>query len=334
MPESRPLRHGDPERLGGYRLIGILGEGGQGIVYLGERDAGESEGGAGSELFAIKLLRTHLSGNERARRYFAREVSAAQRIDPSFTARIVEADVEGRTPYIVSEFVDGRALSDVVRGDGPLAGEGLHRLAVGTLNALAAIHRANVVHRDFKPSNVLLGADRPRVIDFGIARALDATMSVSSGVVGTPAYMAPEQLGGQPLTPAVDMFAWGATMVFAATGASPFGNDSLPVMMQRILHADPVIGDIQGGLRDLVWYCLFKDPARRPTAEQALTLLGDAPAEAGAPAGADAPGLPAVVRERPHVYVRHRGQAGEARPRRRARRRAPPGGAHGALAGG
>jgi ABC-type transport system substrate-binding protein/serine/threonine protein kinase len=289
MTESRPLRQGDPERLGGYRLIGILGEGGQGIVYLGERDSAEPDDSSeeSRERFAVKLLRTHLAGNERARKYFARELSAAQRIDPSFTARIVEADVDGRTPYIVSEFVEGRALSDAVRTDGPLAGEGLHRLAVGTLNALAAIHQANVVHRDFKPSNVLLSADRPRVIDFGIARALDATMSVSSGVVGTPAYMAPEQLGGQQITPAVDIFAWGATMVFAATGVGPFGQDSIPVMMQRILHADPVIGDVQGPLRDLVWYCLYKDPAQRPTTQQALSLLGDAPGEAfSAPFGA------------------------------------------------
>src|SRR4051794_17962972 len=190
MTERRPLRQGDPDRLGDYRLVAILGEGGQGVVYLGERDDGTAapddteqpddtgsladSDGRSRELFAVKLLRTHLSGDERARRYFARELAAAQRIDPSFTARIIEADVEGRIPYIVSEYVDGRPLSETVRAEGPMTGAGLHRLAVGTLNALVAIHDVNVVHRDFKPSNVLLSPDRPRVIDFGIARALDA----------------------------------------------------------------------------------------------------------------------------------------------------------------
>ena len=279
MPGPRPLRPGDPERLGDYRLTGLLGEGGQGIVYLGERldDAASdgAEAGEGSrERFAIKLLRTHLSGDDRARRYFARELASAQRIDPFFTARIIEADVEGQTPYIVSEYVDGRPLSETVRDDGPMFGPELHRLAVGTLNALIAIHQANVVHRDFKPSNVLLGADRPRVIDFGIARALDSTMSMTSGVIGTPAYMAPEQLNGQQVTPAVDVFAWAATMVFAATGAPPFGQDSIPVMMHRILNADPLIGNIQSPLRELVWYSLYKNPAQRPTTHQVLAGLG------------------------------------------------------------
>ncbi|MBC6470653.1 ABC transporter substrate-binding protein [Actinomadura alba] len=324
MPDSRPLRPGDPERLGGYRLIGLLGEGGQGIVYLGVADKSGSEGPAASEneasgneasgngargnepggnepgedgsgagtvhdgddagpggdgdettgpFYAIKLLRTHLSSDARARRYFAKEVAAAQRIEPSFTARIFEADMEGRTPYIVSEYVEGQPLSDTVRSDGPLSGPELQRVAIGTLNALIAIHQANVVHRDFKPSNVLLNADRPRVIDFGIARALDSTISVSSGIVGTPAYMAPEQLTGQQITPAVDVFAWGATMVFAATGAPPFGQDSIPVVMHRILNTDPFIGDLQGPLRDLVWYCLYKHPSQRPTVQQVLAAL-------------------------------------------------------------
>jgi peptide/nickel transport system substrate-binding protein len=304
MPDTRPLRPGDPEHVGEYRLTGILGEGGQGVVYLGERldaepddtpdgaedDAtGDAERGTG-QLYAIKLLRTHLSGDARARRYFARELAAAQRIDPSFAARIVAADVEGVTPYIVSEYVDGRPLSEIVRTQGPMSGPELHRLAVGTLNALIAIHQANVVHRDFKPSNVLLSADGPRVIDFGIARALDSTVSMSSGVVGTPAYMAPEQLTGQPVTPAVDVFAWAATMVFAATGTPPFGQDSIPAMMHRVLNADPVIGGIQSPLRELVWYSLYKDPARRPSTHQVLAGLNETPAPSPAPMYA--PGSP------------------------------------------
>jgi serine/threonine protein kinase len=306
MPDFRPLRPEDPERVGDYRLVGLLGEGGQGVVYLGERldgtepspgeAAGGEDGAVRREWFAIKLLRTHLSGDERARRYFAREFTSAQRVDPSFTARIVEADVEGRTPYIVSEYVEGRALSDVVREQGPLSGAELHRLAIGTLRALAAIHQANVVHRDFKPNNVLLGADRPRVIDFGIARALDSTMSMTSGVVGTPAYMAPEQLNGHRPTPAVDVFAWGATMVFAATGRSPFGRGSLPVMMNRILTGDPDIGTIASPLRELVWSCMYKDPARRPTAAQLLARLGEPAAAPGVFSQTPAP-RPAVPPE-------------------------------------
>ena len=296
MPDTRPLRPGDPDHVGGYRLTGLLGEGGQGVVYLGERrddepsdTPGDAEKAGGGELFAIKLLRTHLSGDTRARRYFARELAAAQRIDPSYTARIIEADVDGVTPYIVSEYVDGRPLSETVRTEGPMAGPEIHRLAVGTLTALIAIHQANVVHRDFKPSNVLLSADGPRVIDFGIARALDSTMSMTSGVVGTPAYMAPEQLSGQPVTPAVDVFSWAATMVFAATGVPPFGQDSIPVMMNRILTADPVIGSIPSPLRELVWYSLYKDPAQRPSTHQVLASLGETPAPA---APMYAPGSP------------------------------------------
>lgn len=318
MPDTRPLRPGDPEHVGDYRLTGLLGEGGQGIVYLGERidespdDAsGDAADGSAQDppktLFAIKLLRTHLSGDTRARRYFARELAAAQRIDPSFTARIVEADVDGVTPYIVSEYVDGRALSDAVRADGPMSGQELNGLAVGTLNALIAIHQANVVHRDFKPSNVLLSADGPRVIDFGIARALDSTMSMTSGIVGTPAYMAPEQLSGEQVTPAVDVFAWAATMVFAATGVPPFGGDSIPQMMHRILTADPNIGAIQSPLRELVWYCLYKNPAQRPSTHQVLTSLNEASVPP-APAPLYGSGMPWGAAPVPDP------QAGQARP--------------------
>lgn len=313
MPDFRPLRPGDPERLGGYRLIGLLGEGGQGIVYLGEPEedpagdadtdadeaaaaaadadadagAGAAEpDGAARQVYAIKLLRAHLSGDQRARRYFAKELAAAQRVDQDYTARIIEADVDGETPYIVSEYVDGRPLSDAVQADGPMSGEQLRELAIGTLTALASIHAVNIVHRDFKPSNVLLGRDRPRVIDFGIARALDVTMSVTSGVVGTPVYMAPEQLSGRDITPATDMFAWGATMVFAATGTPPFGQDTIPAVMQRILNTDPAIGDLRSPLREHVWYCLAKYPGHRPTARQLLDRLTGPQGSWTSPAGA------------------------------------------------
>ncbi|MEV1175017.1 serine/threonine-protein kinase, partial [Nonomuraea sp. NPDC049784] len=166
-------------------------------------------------------------------------------------------------------------------------GADLQRLAVATATALAAIHRAGVVHRDFKPANVLLGRDGPRVIDFGIARAAGHSLTVTSSIVGTPAYMAPEQLAGAPLGPAVDVFAWASVMVFAATGSPPFGNDSLPAVIRRILHDEPYLGDLPGPLRPIVLSCLTKDPAARPAMQDVLLrLIGAPPAgTAGAPTG-------------------------------------------------
>ncbi|GAA0366192.1 hypothetical protein GCM10009530_14980 [Microbispora corallina] len=267
------LGQGDPSHVGAYRLVGVLGEGGQGVVYRGE--------GPGGAPVAVKVLHARFAGDARARSRFAGELAHAKRVAAFCTARVLDADADGDRPYIVSEYVDGPPLSEVISSGGPTRGPALDRLAIATVTALAAIHQAGVVHRDFKPGNVIMGADGPRVIDFGIARALDATGTLSSAVVGTPAYMAPEQISGAEVGPPADVFAWACTVVAAATGAAPFGQSSIPVVMHRILHEEPDLGPLSGPLRDIVAACLAKDPARRPTARQVLLrLLG----------GAEAPG--------------------------------------------
>ncbi|MBE1536784.1 serine/threonine-protein kinase [Actinomadura algeriensis] len=267
------LRPDDPERVGRYELTGRLGEGGQGVVYAGR-------GPDGGEV-AVKLLRAHVAHEPKARDRFVRELGFAERVAEFCTARVLDADIHGDQPYIVSEFVPGPSLYELVRAEGPRTGAALQRLAIGTATALAAIHRAGVVHRDFKPPNVLMGEDGPRVIDFGIAKALDGTSTMTSQVVGTPAYMAPEQVSGQEPGTWTDMFAWGVTILFAATGRSPFGDDTVPAVMHRILHADPDTSMLPQPLAGLVTACLAKDPAHRPTAPNVLLgLLG-----LGAPPG-------------------------------------------------
>ncbi|MBE3009706.1 MFS transporter [Microbispora sp. NEAU-D428] len=271
MAGLRALRADDPRQVGLYRLVGLLGEGGQGTVYQGLAPGGEP--------VAVKLLHARFAGDDRARARFAAELDHARRVAVFCTARVLDADVAGDRPYIVSEFVAGPSLGEVIASGGPVTGGALERLAIATVTALAAIHEAGVVHRDFKPGNVIMGPDGPRVIDFGIARALDATGTMSSAVVGTPAYMAPEQIAGQAVGPAADVFAWACTIAHAATGTTPFGQDSIPAVMNRILHADPDLGPsagaLTGPLREILTACLAKDPARRPTARQILlSLLG------------------------------------------------------------
>ena len=273
-----PLRPGDPERLGEYELAGRLGEGGQGVVFEGRGPEGER--------VAVKLLRAQFTSDASARARFVREIEAAERVAGFCTAQVLDADAEGDQPYIVSELVPGRSLQELVREEGPRSGGELYRLAIGTATALAAIHEAGIVHRDFKPPNVLMGPDGPRVIDFGIAKALDATGTMTSHVVGTPAYMAPEQVAGAVVGPHTDIFAWGATIVYAATGRSPFGSDTIPAVMHRVLHLDPDLSALPQPLAGLVAACLSKDPGRRPTAPQLLLHLLDA--QGAAPAGAAA----------------------------------------------
>ncbi|MEO3828576.1 serine/threonine-protein kinase [Actinomadura sp. B10D3] len=271
MSAAGTLRPGDPERLGPYRLLGRLGEGGQGVVFLGE------DGRGAHGRVAVKLLNGGFGPETEARSRFLRELETAKRVAEFCTAAILDADVAGDRPYIVSEFVDGPSLHRVVTTEGPRAGGALERLAVGTATALVAIHRAGVVHRDFKPHNVLLGPDGPRVIDFGVARALDTGTITSGGAIGTPAYMAPEQLEGLRAGPAADVFAWAGTMVFASSGRLPFAADTMPAMVGRIMHGEPDLGELTGPLRDLAARCLAKDPAARPTASEVLrALLGDA----------------------------------------------------------
>ncbi|WP_433478346.1 serine/threonine-protein kinase [Spirillospora sp. CA-142024] len=270
-----PLGPDDPRGLGGYTLLGRLGEGGQGVVYLGR----DGDGG----LVTVKLLRGGVAAGQRARSRFVKEADAALRVSGRHTARVLDADMTGDRPYIVSEFVEGPSLQHVVEDRGPLPAPRLRKVAARTAAALAAIHRAGIVHRDFKPGNVLLGPDGAKVIDFGIARTADALgldTPLTTGPVGTPAYMAPEQIEEEPVGPAADVFAWGATMVFAATGHPPFGSGPSAAVMRRVTSRRPDLGDMEGPLRDLAARCLDKNPAARPTAAQLVRALraGQGPA--------------------------------------------------------
>jgi serine/threonine protein kinase len=266
MPEAWPLRPEEPRRIGAYTVVGRLGEGGQGVVYLGQTGSGER--------VAIKLLQTHLGEDQGARTRFVRELAVAKRVARFCTAQVLDADIAGDRPYIVSEYVEGPSLSQMVAGNGPLSGAVLERLAIGTATALAAIHQAGIVHRDFKPGNVLLASDGPRVIDFGVAKALDPGSTGSSAVVGTPSYMAPEQFGAERVGPPADVFAWASTMVYAQTGSPPFGADTIQAVIGRILHAEPWLGeDLSEPLRGLVIAALAKDPTRRPAAPDLLMRL-------------------------------------------------------------
>ncbi|WP_449061719.1 WD40 repeat domain-containing serine/threonine protein kinase [Planomonospora algeriensis] len=281
MPGPRPPRPDDPVRLGEYRLLGRLGEGGQGVVHLGESPSGTR--------VAIKVLHAHVAGDPGVRRRFLREVEAARQVPPFCTARVLDVGTTGDQPYVVSEFIDGESLEQRVGSRGPLDPRDLERLAIGTATALAAIHRAGIVHRDFKPANVLLGPDGPRVVDFGIARSTDlATVSVS--VMGTPPYMSPEQLSGGWLGPPSDLFSWAGTILFAGTGRTPFGRDiALAALVYRILHQECDLTGLPEGLRPVVDRCLAKAPEHRPAAEQVLLALitGDGAARPGTamPAG-------------------------------------------------
>ncbi|MCI4067095.1 serine/threonine protein kinase, partial [Micromonospora sp. R77] len=249
---------------GPYRLLGRLGAGGQGVVYLGEDDTGDR--------VAVKMINIDLS-DPRARSQFMKEIAAARRVAPFCTAQVLFAEVDGERPYVVSEFIPGPTLHRHVREHGPVVGNALHRLAVGTATALAAIHRSDVVHCDLKPDNVVLGQDGPRVIDFGIARALGITETASSQVMGTTAYMAPERFRNDGVGPPCDVFAWAATIAFAAGGRPPFGNDSLFAVMHRVLHEPPDLPALPPGLDALIRQCLAKEPADRPEAEQVLVRL-------------------------------------------------------------
>ncbi|MEV0404407.1 serine/threonine-protein kinase [Actinoallomurus sp. NPDC050550] len=277
MSDVDALRAGDPTTIGRFSLIGRLGEGGQGIVFLGEDDTGRRA--------AVKVLHSRPDDISQLGR-FVKEIQTTQRVEAFCTAEVIEVDFNGTPPYVASEFIPGPSLHRLVTEQGPRVGSALHRLAVATATALAAIHEAGVVHRDFKPSNVMMGPDGARVIDFGIARAVDAAGTLTGHVVGTPAYMAPEQIGGAPAAAPMDVFAWGCVIVFAATGRSPFGQDSVMQVIRRIIHEPPDLGDLAEPLRGIVADCLAKDPAARPSAQDVLLrLLGRrTPSAPGGPA--------------------------------------------------
>ncbi|WP_272496412.1 serine/threonine protein kinase [Actinomadura terrae] len=280
MPELQP---GDPRRLGSYEIVDRLGEGGQGVVYAGVDASGNRA--------AIKLLRADLAGDAAARNRFVREAQAAKQVARFCTAQVLEADVAGDQPYIASEYVPGPSLYKQVTEQGPITGAPLDRLAIGTATALVAIHQAGIVHRDFKPHNVIMAPDGPRVIDFGIARALDTGQTAATKAIGTPSYMAPEQVAGATLTEAVDVWAWATTLVFAATGHPPFGDDTVVAVINRVMHEPPSLEGVPADLHRMIAACLVKEPERRPTAQQLMmALIGSGPGGAGA-AGAGAAGV-------------------------------------------
>ena len=263
--------------IGGYRLLRSLGRGGFGEVFLGETEDGSRA--------AVKLLHVSWAGDQDMRRRFAAEVEQARRVSEFCVARILDADLEAERPWIASEFIDGPTLQDSVQEEGPRSGSELHRLAVSTATALAAIHSAGVVHRDLKPDNIMLAADGPRVIDFGIARAVEATSVTASGVVGTIGYMAPEQLEGARLTAAVDVFSWAAVMVFAATGREAFPAPTQASRIARILGGAPDLDGVARPLADVLAACLNKDADARPDAPALLQRLIAGPAGGTPPAG-------------------------------------------------
>ncbi|MEV6155057.1 serine/threonine-protein kinase [Nonomuraea sp. NPDC052129] len=258
---------GESPQIGRYRLLSVLGRGGMGTVHLAEDAAGQR--------VAIKVINPELSQHEQFRMRFRREADAAQRVRRFCTAAVLEAALDGDQLYVVTEYVPGPNLEEAVRQSGPLKGSSLDALAVSVATALTAIHGAGVVHRDLKPSNVLLSPVGPRVIDFGIARALDTLGGVTGTgeLIGTPRYMAPEVLRGEPVSPACDVFSWGSLIVYAASGKAAFGGDTLPATVYQVLNTEPALDAVEPGLRELVRAALRKDPAARPTAQQLLDHL-------------------------------------------------------------
>ncbi|MEU3018660.1 MULTISPECIES: serine/threonine-protein kinase [unclassified Nocardiopsis] len=266
-----------PRAVGPYTLTRSLGRGGFGEVFLGEAEDGTRA--------AVKLLHANWSGDADMRRRFAAEVEQARRVSGFCIATILDADPDAAQPWIATEFIDGPTLHRAVADEGPRSGAELQRLAVATATALAAIHAAGVVHRDLKPDNIMLAPDGPRVIDFGIARAVESTSVTASGIVGTVGYMAPEQLEGMRLTAAVDVFSWASVMVFAATGRDAFHGPTQAARIARVLSGEPDTGDLSGHLLDTILACLDKNPKRRPDAP---TLLHHLVAGTSPAAGTDA----------------------------------------------
>ncbi|KOY53963.1 protein kinase domain-containing protein [Streptomyces sp. XY332] len=264
----KPLETGDPTSLGEgrYRLVGRLGQGGMGVVYLGRSQSGRA--------VAVKVVRPELSTEPGFKRRFADEVAAARRVGGFHTAPVVDADPDGEPAWLVTAFVPGPTLQAVLARVGSLPLDTLTVLAAGLAEALEAIHRAGVIHRDLKPANIIVAEDGPRVIDFGIARALDGTSLTQTGLqVGTPGFLAPEQLtGGGAVTPAVDMFALGVVLTQAAGGA-PFGDGPSAARHFKVVYEEPDLTAVPGELREAIGACLSKDPAARPTPAAFLATL-------------------------------------------------------------
>jgi serine/threonine protein kinase len=261
-----PLRADDPTTLGRWTLEGRLGAGGMGVVYLAT--------GPDGERVALKLVRADLADDPMFRTRFRREVDAVGRVRGERVARLIEADPDAAQPYLVVEFVDGPTLNQAVMEAGPMRGERLVAFAAALAEAVVSIHRAGVVHRDLKPSNVLLTGTAPKVVDFGVASSTEATAITRAGLVlGSPGWMAPEQLTGGATTPAIDVFTWASVVTYTGTGHPPFGEGRTEAIAYRIVHEQPALGGLASPVRQLVARAFAKDPADRPEMDDVLAEL-------------------------------------------------------------
>ncbi|MFD6970770.1 serine/threonine-protein kinase [Streptomyces sp. NPDC059949] len=266
------MGRGGPTHVGPFEVVGVLGQGGMGRVLLAA--------GPDGRLVAVKQVLAHYADDEAFRARFRREVTASRKVSGAYTAAVIDADPDAPTPWLASVFVAGPSLGAVVKAVGVLPEDVVRRLAAGLTSALAEIHRAGLVHRDLKPDNVLLAEDGVRVIDLGIARITEGESEGETGltrtgwVVGSPAYMSPEQAEGKPLTPASDVFSLGSVLALAATGRSPFAGNSTLRTLYDVVHGEPDLSDLPAGLRGLVARCLAKDPEARPSPAQLRELIG------------------------------------------------------------
>ncbi|WP_326655656.1 serine/threonine-protein kinase [Streptomyces sp. NBC_01750] len=252
--------------MGRYKIVARLGSGGMGRVYLARSPGGR--------FVAVKVVRPELASDSEFRRRFKREVTAAQRVNGAFTAGVVDADPDGSPAWLATVYVPGPSLGEALTAHGPWPLHSVLALAAGLVEALEVIHAAGVIHRDLKPSNVLLAADGPRIIDFGISVAMETSALTRTGIlIGTPGYMSPEQLIGQPVSPASDVFALGAVLTYTATGVSPFGTGSPNALCFRTVHEEPELDVLPAELRDVVAVCLAKEPDQRPTVATLLDQL-------------------------------------------------------------
>ncbi|MEE2044767.1 serine/threonine-protein kinase, partial [Nocardiopsis tropica] len=280
-----PLLPGDPRTVGGYRTVGRLGSGGMGAVYAAADPSGR--------LIAVKLVHADLAADRDFRARFHREASLVRRVVSPCVPRFVASDTRAAQPWLATEYVPGPTLRRHVDEHGPLSGAPLHAFATGVAEALRAVHAAGIVHRDLKPGNVMLSPEGPKVLDFGIARALHETaITRTGGLFGTPGWVAPELLRGAPPGPAADVFAWGGLVAFAATGRAPFGTGNQEALIHRTRQEEPDLDGVAPELLDLVRRAMDKDPGRRPTAAQALAeLTGGWSATRVRPAGRELPTL-------------------------------------------
>ncbi|MDT0344769.1 serine/threonine-protein kinase [Streptomyces litchfieldiae] len=264
----QPLEADDPPVIGGYRLAARLGAGGMGRVYLSYTPGGRP--------VAIKVIRAEFGEDPDFRRRFQREVRAAERVQGLYTAPVLDSDTEGPQPWLATAYVAGPSLAEAVTRHGPLPAPTVLRLIAGIAEALQVIHAAGLVHRDLKPSNVLLSVDGPRVIDFGIARAVEGTTLTHSGVVvGTPSFMSPEQAAGGRVGTATDVFALGQLGAFAASGAPAFGEGTSHAVLYRVVHEHPDLSRLPDPLRNLIAHCLAKDPAARPAVAAIIAAVDE-----------------------------------------------------------